>query len=365
MGRDRKEILALPKYEEYAIHFMGLPGWIYRNIDDKPDEVQHQLNWLVRRVREMGARYLRTFLMNGSRKASEKYMMDCLPWKLKKTAGGLKTDFKSHNEKFFEVIDLIEKTCKYWQIQHRPTMLMDRYNYDVFREVGFWSPKGLELQQHYFIDVLERQKKHRAKNFKPTFEIMNEPFHHGSWEFGAKIADHHLALFRAVEDLTRIDRVWTCSGTSEFAHAQLVEPQWFASLGRWLGSEEFRSRKIKPEWHGVSTLQTLFRADFEKGVGSGWRHQCYNEDGSDDGSYRPIPWTDHRLANRRELFDMLWYAIRESRKHRKKFYFTAFAMDCLKQDPKDGVAKEEFWDIPGFKWSRYAAYKAVREELRV
>jgi len=368
----RKEILDIPVFDEYRIHFMGLAGWAYRNIDKHPNMVHQQIYELARRVRISGAGYMRTFLINGSRKKSERYIMDALPWEMIRMGGAKIIDFDKSNKKWWRVVRIIEEACKYWGIQHQPTFRMAGYNRDIFNEVnniqgihGEWSEGSAEITIKFMRDYMEMQKDIRKASYKPAFEFLNEPQCVGDHEKLGLIADYHLRLWRGVEDMTTIDRAMTCSGACEGAHANFVEKHWFD--GRYYGSDEFKSRKVIPEFHGVSTLQTLLgRGKFIHGVGSGWRHLAYNEDGCGNGSYSPIPWSPFRLANAEELNDMLWYAYTESAKKNKKFIFTCFMLDCLRQDKNDNmIAKEEFDEeqIENMNWDRAIQYRKMREEL--
>jgi len=372
---EREEILALPLYEEYSIHYMCLIGWMYRYIDDYPEMVERQADRIARKTRLMGAKYLRSFLMNGSRHPTEQYIQDALPWEMVKVDGVLKVDFSTKNLKWWRCAGILERACRNWKVFHRPTLNMARYNDDIYDRRfnvqgihGFWRPAALKVQSQFAVDYLLFQKSFRVHNWKPTVEFCNEPMHGGNWEFGAIIADWHLALFRAIQHLTTIDRCWTTSSGSEFAHANFVGPEWNATLGRWFGFKEFIRRLVKPDYHCVTDLQTLLASGFLFGLGSAWRHFCINEDGADSGSYHPIPWTPYSLANKQESKDMLEYAITMAKKYRKKLYYTSFVMDCLRQDVNDlyngkPIAKEEFDDFAQIKWGRLKAYMEVRQEL--
>jgi len=370
---DREELLALQPFPEYRIHFMGLTGWAYRNIDKYPDMVHRQIYELARRVRISRAGYMRTFLINGSRKPSERYIMDALPWEMIRMGGAKIIDFDTPNLKWWGVVRIIEEACKYWRIQHQPTFRMARYNQDIFRAAnnmqgieGEWSEDSAEITGDFMRDYILMQKVTRNNlNYNSTFEFINEPQCVGDHKKLGLIADYHLKLWREVDKLTTINKAMTCSGACEGAHANFVEKHWFD--GRYYGSDEFKSRRIMPEFHGVSTVQTLLgRGRFDKGLSSGWRHLAYNEDGSGDGSYSPIPWSPFRLANAEELNDMLWYAYTESAKKNKKFIFTCFMLDCLRQDKNDNmIAKEEFDEeqIENMNWDRAIQYRKMREEL--
>jgi len=80
---------------------MCLAGWGYRNIDEHPSLVHQQIYEVARRTRIAGAKYLRSFLMNGSRKKSEKYIMDALPWIMVTDDGRRKIDFDVPNMKWW------------------------------------------------------------------------------------------------------------------------------------------------------------------------------------------------------------------------------------------------------------------------
>jgi hypothetical protein len=370
----RAEILAGPQYNEYAIHYMGLPGYIYRFLDVQPANTCSVVYELARHTREAGGKALRTFMMNGSRKASERYMFDALPWQMVKRNGRKVIDFEKRNDYFYECCQVIEEACKYWRIEHRPTMTMDRYNYDIYHRDnniqgvdGYRSPEALQIKKQFIRDYLLFMASFRGAKYKPSFEIENEPMHGGDWSLGKIIADQNLEIFRYIQDLTDIAHVWTCSGTSEFSHAWFVEPQTEPMIidGKevYFGLEEFRGRLVKPEWHGTSTLASLLRTGWEHGLGSGWPNLANNEDGgADDGEYNPIPWTSYRQANYLQLKEMCKYAHKTAAGQRKTWYFTAFAMDCLEVDPADNVPKETY-DLDNMNWRRYDAYKDARAEL--
>ena len=369
---DRKEILALPRYDEYSIHYMGLAGWAYRNIDENPDMVRQQIYEVARKTRIAGARYLRSFLINGSHKPSERYIMDALPWEMVIKDGRKKIDFKKQNDKYWGVVKIIEEACIYWRIQHQPTFGMERYNADIFDKDnniqgihGEWSDESIPIMVKFMRDFMFMQKAMRRPGmFLPTFEFKNEPICWGNHKKLAMVADYHLALWRGVEDLTEIRRAVTCSGGCEGAHANFVERHYFD--GKWYGNDEFKSRKVKPEWHGVSDLQSLNNSGFEAGIGSGWRHLSVNEDGSDSGSYSPIPWTGFKLANPKELYNMQYHGHTECARRNKKFYFTCFMLDCLRQDKADNmIAKEEFdpEQLEFMNWDRPNQYKQMRKDV--
>jgi len=223
---------------------------------------------------------------------------------------------------------------------------------------GEWSEDSAEITIKFMRDYMLMQRDVRNNVvYDPPFEFMNEPQCVGDHEKLGMIADYHLALWRGVEDLTIINRAMTCSGACEGAHANFVEKHWFD--GRYYGSDEFKSRKVIPEFHGVSTLSS-------HGLGSGWRHLAYNEDGCGDGSYSPIPWTPFRLANAGELYAMLRYGHTHCQARNKKFIFTCFMLDCLRQDKADNmIAKEEFdpQQLEFMNWDRPNQYKQMREEL--
>lgn len=369
---DRQEVLDLPVWGEFRVHYMGLPGWGYRNLDENPDMVYQQIYEVARRTRISGAKFMRTFLMNGKRSAGERYMMDALPWEMVKEDGVKKVDFSTYNEKYWKVLEIIEQACKYWKIHHQPTFWMDRYNYDIFNRDfnvqgihGFWEDTTVPVKVDFMKGFLQMQRIQRNKpDYQGTFEFINEPTHGGNHQFGGQIADHHLDLWRGIEDFTVIENAMTCSRGSEFAHANFVEENC-EDFNRCFGSDEFASRGIKPEYHGVSTLQTLMD-DLGYGIGSAWRWLLYNEDGADDGDYSPIPWTSFRLASASQVFDTMWYGHTECQAHGKKFFFTAFMMDVLRQDKQDNnIAKEELdpEQIEFMNWERPNQYRAMREDL--
>ncbi len=372
-SREEKDrVHALPWHGKYAIHMMGLPGFIYRNLKIDRKKTIDTVFELIRLAREDGARYIRTFMMNGSRRASERYMKKALPWV---TLPGGRIDFSQRNDYYFQCCEVIERACKTWHCIHRPTFYMDRYNYDIFRAVnnvqgieGFRSAGAQAVKIKFMCDYIKFQKNDLHNNSRSTFEIENEPAHHGDHQLGFLMADQNLEMFRAVEALdlgTRINEVWTCSGMSEFQHANFVGRHY--AFGRWFGADEFRTRKVHPEWHGMSTLDSI-QDDLIAGLGSGWRHLAYNSDGANVGSYNPIPWTNFRQASYDELVEMFTFAIMQSHDRGKDFYFTCFAMDCLQQDPIDNVAKETY-DLSKMDWStdnyrgRYSAYRDVVADL--
>lgn len=368
---DRKEILALPLYDEYRIHYMGLAGWAYRNIDTNPDMVHQQIYEIARRTRKAGAKYLRSFLINGSRAASEKYIMDALPWEMVIKDGRKVIDFGIPNDKYWTVSEIIEDACKYWGIQHQPTFGMSRYNADIFNMQnnvqgihGEWSEESIPVMANFMRSFMNMQIGLRNPGFLPTFEFKNEPICWGNHPLGHIIADYHLKLWRGVEDLTEIRRAVTCSGQCEWAHANFVEKEFLD--GRWFGSDEFKDRKVTAEWHGVSSLQSLYDKGFVNGLGSGWKHLAFNEDGCGDGSYSPIPWTQFRLANSEELYDMQHHGHTECQRKNKKLYHTVFMLDCLRKDEADNmIVKEEFdpQQIEAMSWDRAMTYHRVREDL--
>jgi len=367
---DRPEVLDLKVWDEFQVHYMGLPGWAYRNIDEDSDMVHQQIYEVARRTRISGAKHMRSFLINGSRKASERYMMDALPWMMVKKDGHKLIDFSLRNDKYWKVLEIIEEACKYWKIHHRPTFWMDRYNYDIFHVDnnvqgvhGFWEPVTTPYKGAFMREFLKMQRKVRNNSgYFGRFEFINEPMHGGNHPLGYRIADHHLELWREIEALTKIGNGMTCSRGSEFAHANFVEENC-ETFSRCFGSDEFASRDIKPEYHGVSTLDSLMW-DIGHGLGSAWRWLLYNEDGAQGGNYRPIPWTGYELADAEQLFDTMWYGHTECQKRNKKFYFTAFMMDCLRQDQNDNlIAKEEFdpEQIEWMNWDRPNQYRVLRE----
>jgi len=369
---DRAEILKTPLYNEFRIHYMCLAGWAYRNIDEHPSLVHQQIYEIARRTRIAGAKYLRSFLINGSRAKSEKYIMDALPWIMVIDDGRRKIDFESLNLKWWRVVRIIEEACKYWGIQHMPTYRMARYNRDIFRAAnnlqrieGEWGDESAEITGDFMRNYMLMQKNVRKNlTYNPACEFINEPQCVGNHAKLGMIADYHLKLWREVDKLTTINKVMTCSGQCEGAHLNLIERGHY--FGRDFGSDEFKDRKIQVEFHGVSDLQSLYDEGFLNGLGSRWRHLAYNEDGSDSGSYSPIPWTPFRLANAEELYDMQYHGHIECRKRNKIFYHTVFMLDCLRQDKDDNmIAKEEFdpQQLESMNWDRAGTYKKMREEL--
>jgi len=367
-----QRILELPQYREYAIHYMNLPGFIYRNIEQNRKETIDKVYEIARLTREAGGEALRTFMMNGCRAKSERYTFDALPWQMVNVPGKPKQiDFTKRNELYWEACQVIEDACKYWRIKHRPTMGMDRYNYDIFNERfnvqkinGFRSAKAQAIKIQFMLDYYMFQKSIRGAAYAPTLEIENEPDHCGNHTLGALIADQNLEMFRKLEEVGQlIQNLWVCSSSSEFSHANFVEHHFFEDLHRYFGfSPEFDSRLIKNDYHGVSTLQSLYDAAFDHGLGSAWKHLCFNEDGANAGSYSPIPWTPYRQGSYIEVFDMLQHGLTECRNKGKTFYFTMFMMDCLELDKVDDIAKETYL-LHEMNWKRTKAYPDVREYL--
>lgn len=372
---ERAEVLAMPVYDECRVHYMGLPGKIYRDLRGAPKETRDLIYELTRQVRLAGGKYLRDFMMNGSRDPDERYMLDALPWEMVKVQEGgkqvKKIDFTLRNDYYFECCGIIEEACKYWKIHHQPTLFMDRYNYDIFDPRyniqgvnGYRSASALVYKCRFIHDYMEFQHSYRPDDYKHCWEIENEPTHHGNHQLGAIIADQNLVMFREAEEHgARIDETMTCSGGSEFSHANFVGEHWFPSLQRYFGSDEFKSRKVKPEWHSVSTLDDLlYKMDWNAALGSGWRHLCNNEDGADSGSYNPVPWSNFRLANYEESVEMIHFAISSAKARNKRWIFTFFMMDCLQVDPDDGVVKETY-DLSLMDFDRIKSYKDVRLDL--
>ena len=330
---------------------------------------------LVRQARIAGCKYVRTFMINGDRSVSERYIMDALPWQMVKVEVNgkqvRKIDYTLRNDYYFECCGVIEEACKYWKIHHQPTFFMDRYNYDVFDARfnvqgvnGYRSAGALKIKSQFIYDYMDFQHNYRPDSYRHCWEFENEPFHKGDHWLGATIADQNLVMYRkAQEHGARIDEGMTCSGSSEFSHANFVEKHWFASLNRYFGSDEFATRKVKPEWHSVSTLDDLLhKMEWDKALASGWRHLCNNEDGANSGSYNPIPWTPYKQANYDELVEMCTFAITTAGSRGKRWIFTLFAMDCLEIDPDDGIAKETY-NLERMNWHRYHAPRDVRLDL--
>jgi len=281
-------------------------------------------------------------------------------------------------DRYWKVLKIIEEACKYWRIHHQPTFWMDRYNYDIFNRDfnvqgihGFWEDTTVPVKGEFMRNFFQMQRDVRNQDYQGPFEFVNEPIHGGNHEYGGQIADHHLALWREIENMTVIGNGMTCSRGSEFAHANFVGEHWFESLNRTFGSEEFESRDIKPEYHGVSTRQALID-DIWSGVGSGWRWLAYNEDGSnpEDGEYNPIPWTPFRLASAPQFYDTMYFGHTTAEDYGKTYIQTAFMMDCLRQDQNDKdnqgrpIAKEEFdpEQLEHMNFERPDMYRAMRED---
>ena len=368
---DHKEVLKLETFQELKIHYMGLPGWAYRNIDENLDMVKQQIYEVAKRTRIAGAEYLRTFIMNGSRKVKEKYVMDAIPWEMINKDGRKVIDFNLNNIKYWNVLEIIEQACMYWKIQHMPTFWMERYNDGIFTGInnvqnvhGFWTDETLPIKIKFMRDFMDMQKALRSEKYLSPFEFINEPLCWGNHTKGAVVADHHLALWRGVEDLTVIRKAMTCSGGCDFAHANFTGKHWFD--GRYYGSDEFKDREIIADFHSASELQSLYDVGFIHGLGSAWKHLSFNEDGSNTGSYSPIPWTKFKLANAVELYDTLHHGHTECQKKNKKFFFTIFMLDCLRQDKLDNMIPKEEFDpkqILQMNWDRTLQYRKMREEL--
>lgn len=339
--------LAQPQFTEYAVHWMGLPGYIYRNLKQHPTKTKKMVYELARLTRDSGAYAFRTFLINGSRKASERYMMDALPWKMKPEGGVRKIDFSIRNQYYFDCLKLIDEACAFWHIVHRPTYWMNMYNKDVFDERfnfqgvhGYRSDQAQKIKIQFMIDYTKAQVAVYGPNYNPTLEIENEPNTIGNRDLGSLLADQYLEMFRALEPLgLKIENTWVCNSMSDFVHANFVGKHYFH--GRYFGSDEFKDRKVKSETHSASTVHSLQNLGFPDAWGA-WPNICLNEDGANDGSYNPIPWTQFRLGNYQEVKMMVETAIRETKARRKTFYFTMFMMDCLTVDPDDGVPKETY-----------------------
>lgn len=378
--KKRAEILALPQYPEIQIHLMGLVGWVYRNLKYDWSGTVEKVFELARLCRECGAWTMRTFMTNGSRAKTELYMLDALPWKTVIKDGRKLHDFSQVNSYYWECCEVIERANKYWQLKHEPTFWMARQNQDIFRRDnnvqgihGFRDQRAFGVRTKFNSDYIQfqRLKYLRGEDYLPCCEFENEPNHHGNHEEGAVIAEQHLGYFLDLEPLGLIiPNTRTCGATSEFPHAELVERHYFKPLDRFFGNDRF-NRKVKVDNHGVSTLQSLFgwtadedgKTQFEKALGSAWPRLCYNEDAANDGSYSPIPWTGYRQANYEELFDTVWYGTSECRKRGKKFFFTVFMMDCLEQDPEDGIAKETY-TLEEMDWKRAKAPLHALEDLK-
>lgn len=370
---ERDEVLAMPVWDENRIHYMALPGYIYRFLRDDPEATKDKVYELVRQARIAGCKYVRTFLINGSRKDTERYIMDALPWEMVKVQQDgkqlKKIDYTKRNDYYFECCGVIEEACKYWKVHHQPTFWMDRYNEDVFDVRfnmqgvnGYRSDDALAIKCQFIYDYLAFQHNYRADDYKHCWEIENEPTHANHTE-GGVIADQNLVMFRAAERHgTRINETMTCSGGTEFSHANFVEEDC-DTFNRCFGSDEFASRLVKPEWHSVSTLDDLlYKMNWGAALGSGWKHLCNNEDGANSGSYSPIPWTPYCQANYEELVETCIVAIQSSAEKGKRWIFTLFAMDCLEIDPDDGIAKETY-NLARMDWHRYHALRDVRLDL--
>lgn len=369
-------VLAIKTYPEFAAHLMGLTPYAYRFFRDDPKGTTDLVYELVKRLREQGVGVIREFLINGSRKPSERYIMDALPWVMVKRNKRKVIDFTLRNDYYFECSKMIDRACQYWEVEHRATLTMDRYNYDIFRPEnniqnisGYRSPEAELIKRAFGIDYMSSV----IRGHK-TLEGENEPAHHGDHALGLQIAYNTHDLFTAIRDagLIKIEDFWTCSSGSEFAHAGLVEPHEFVVGGKVyiVGDAEIcprpRDRKVKPDYHGQTTLNSVLASGFAShGLPSAWHYLCSNEDGGAvDGDYEPLPWAIKlRVASYEQLSETCSFCITSTRDHKKNWFFTAFLMTSLSMD-SDGIPKETY-DLDRMQpdIERIGAYRDTREGL--
>lgn len=369
----RDKVFAQPQYNEYEIQWLSLVGFLYRFLDTQPKYAIDTVYEVARITRDSGGSILRTMMINGSRKKGEKYIFDALPWKMVKPENLWLIDFDQRNDYYFQCCAVIEDACKYWRLKHRPSLTLDRYNYDIFdwdynvqRIDGYRSPEALEVKKKWFVDYIEFQMTFRGANYKPVLEFENEPAHNRNHWLGKEIADEHLALFRAVEHLVRIDECMTCSKGSEFAHAHFVGPESFTMPDGStviFGSLEFKDRRVWPEYHGCSTKLGLDQTGWADGVSSGWHHLANNGDGgSPDGEFIPLPWAPGlRFGTYDQVKEMCLYAMTTAGARGKPWRYTEFVPDVLLIDPADGIPKETY-DLEHVDTRRLKAYPDARAQ---
>lgn len=377
---EKARVLALPKFPEFAAHLMALTPYVFRFFRDDPKGTTDLVYELIKRLREQGVGVIREFLINGSRKPSERYIFDALPWQMVKRNKRRVIDFTIRNNYYFECCQMIDRACQYWETDHRATLTMDRYNYDIFKPEnnvqnisGYRSPEAELIKQSFAIDYLGSVIQGRK-----TLEGENEPAHHGDHYLGLTIARNTHDLFTAIRDapypgLIKIEDFWTCSSGSEFAHAGLVEPHEIIIGGQpvIIGDAEIcprpGSRKVKPDYHGQTTLDSVLKSGFAShGLPSAWWYLCSNEDGgAEDGDYEPLPWAIKlRVASYEQLTETCTFCISSTRDRAKNWFFTAFMMSSLSIDPVDGIPKETY-DLDRMQpdIERIKAYTDVRLDM--
>ena len=355
----------MKSYEQYGIHFFCVVQYIMNNLDEP--WIDKSIDRLCKKTAKMGAKRLHTFLWNGSLKPSERYCKKAIPWK--RVDG--KVDFSEPNYEFAEALILLDYCAQKHNLDLMLTLFMARYNEDIFKKDknvqgidGFYSDEAIEVQKTFARWVIKVMRQYRPGDYKPYVLLMNEPICRGRHEYGANvIAPWHLKMWRAIEDLTTIDHLWVNSGECEYAHCELVGEFKDPWTGKTLGSDEFKSRKVKPEEHGVSTLDSLLEKKFHHSLKSGWKHLVFSEDGARGGSFR-VPGLGFWQGNYREVKEMLSYAIRECNKKNKRFYFVSFTMSCLKKNQDTGYFQEDFRRLNHINWKRMKAYKRVARKVK-
>ncbi len=372
---EKARVLAIKTYPQFAAHLMGLTGYVYRFFEDDPKGTTDLVYELVKRLREQHVGVIREFLINGSRAPSERYIFDALPWQMVKRNGRKVIDFSLRNAYYFYCAAVVDRACQYWEVDHRACLTMDRYNYDIFKPEnniqnidGYRSLEAERIKRAFGIDYLRSVIKGL-----PTLEAENEPAHHGDHFLGLTIARNTHALFMTLKGLIKIEDFWTCSSGSEFAHAGLVEPHEFIIGGKpyMIGDAEIcprpKDRKVKPDYHGQTTLSSVLASGFAShGLPSAWHYLCSNEDGgAEDGDYEPLPWAFKlRVASYEQLKETCAFCMTSTRDRDKDWYFTAFLMTSLSIDPADGIPKETYeLDRMQPDIERIGAYGDMREDL--
>ena len=370
---EREKVYAVRFYPGLNMHFMGLQGWIYRNLKyDRKKTVDHVYE-MFKRARMKGVRYVRTFMYNGSRDWDERYMSDAHPYI---TLPNGKIDFEQRNDYFFECCMVIERACKTWHMIHRPTHAMWRYNNDMFLPRnnvqginGFNSLRAQAVRVKGAVNYCHFQKIDCKNKSTPTFEFINEPYHF-SWPHGKLLADQNLEVFLAVQALgygITHKHIMTCSGTDEFQHAHFCHRFSMMINGNleWFGFEEIKKRWFMPDHHGCSTKESLLARGFVKlHRNLFYMRPAFNEDGGDPlGRYQPLPWSKkYMLADYEQLHEQFHYAIPFAHAKGKPHTFTIFMTDCLSKDPVDGIVKETY-DLDRMNYDRVSAYGDAMQEL--
>lgn len=361
------EILALPTFEQYGIHVLVLTNWIIAN----PDTADKQTYRLCKKIRKMQAEYLHSFLWNGDPDNEGGYSVPGCPWIIKNGV----VDLERPSPLFDDAVELIEKNCRAWRIQHRWTLAMARYNEHWFRKENnkqgidsMWSPDGFNVYANLARRVIDIQRSVRNASYRPTFLAVNECTHNtqdpyrtkmgwSAHEFGECIARWHRALYEVFEDDLPVNRFWVNHSGSEYVHALLVGPHWDPFLKKQMGDPKYASRKVKSEDHGISTKKSLIEGNFYAGLGSGWPSLVINEDGSRDGDYRPLGGShSYRQADAKQSRMMLRFAIRKCDEKNKQLFFVAFVLDHIK------TGMEDFSNFK-WNWARFRSYPNVMNEF--